>query len=124
MRRAFSHMKRAALVVAAAALAALCGAAHAAEPWVGTWAAEKSWCRSKEFEERPIVITRKGYEGLENRCRFTSIEKRGSKWHLRARCSSEGRSYRERYIYELRGQKLVIIFPDRGDGEETFVRCP
>jgi hypothetical protein len=118
-------MTRAAvLAVIVAALAATSKIARAAEPWVGTWAAERSWCRSEpDAEERPIVITSKGYEGLENRCRFTRVEKRGERWHLQARCRGEGETYRERYIYRMRGKNLVITYPDRGGAAYTFVRC-
>ena len=71
-----------------------------------------------------VVIAGKGLSALENACQYTSIHKRGSKWFLQADCFTEGTDHRERYIYQMDGQNLVVTFPlSKKHATATFFRC-
>jgi hypothetical protein len=115
-------MKRVLLAIGLAATAAV--TAQAREPYEGIWAAEAAWCKNKPFEsdDTPIVIRRRRLEGLENRCTFVSIAKRGEVWRVRAVCRGEGMTERRRFAFQRRGAQLVIRWDGDADGI-LYTRC-
>ena len=117
-------------VAAGAALllaAGLAGAAQAAEPWVGSWAASTLWCHPDYVGgAAPIHITPKGHRSGSNECVYTDIRRDGEmSWRVEAECvGSNGIPYRERFAFTMLGDNLEIGYPDRGGVEVLQMRCP
>jgi len=122
-------------VIVLAAISMMSVSVFAAEPYEGKWAADKDWCRNSLWssenpdatdqaptDQVPISITRDGFEGLENACRFASIKQMKGTWIADANCFAEGDTYRQVIRIHVSGDVLTLS----GDGEKgvTFVRCP
>ncbi len=102
-------------------------AANSAEPaFVGSWAADRSWCDNDpgDTDQVPVRLTRRGLEGYENSCRFIRISEHGGVWQSRLRCEAEGNVYYERLNMRVARSQLVLMYPDRKGREARLFRCP
>ncbi|MEZ5841497.1 MAG: hypothetical protein R3D02_14070 [Hyphomicrobiales bacterium] len=108
------------ILIAATTLATT---ALAGEPFEGKWAAEAAWCKNKPSmtDQVPIKVSRKGIEGYESSCPFTSVTQKGGSYVARAKCSGEGETWTETYVMKVEGNKLTLTYED---GSATqYVRC-
>jgi hypothetical protein len=95
------------------------------ETFVGTWAAEASWCEntSATTAQVPIRITAERFEGYENRCDITAIEQTGGSYDASLSCEAEGVTSQETVNMRVAGDRLTLTWADRGGEPVTFVRC-
>ena len=106
--------------VAATAFAAIATASQAANPLIGIWTAEPSWCEFKgeigEHDPAPIRITETEIVGLENICRITSVKPLPTKgaWTVFERCEGDGGKYQAKEIFLLDRDGALHRFGDNG----------
>lgn len=105
-------------------LAAVPSIAAAAEPYVGKWSSEPSWCKNEDGEQIPIKLSSKKFEGLENSCDMTSVRKAGSTYDVALSCAAEGDTYKERIWLIVEGDKLLLVYRDRKGAVVHLSRCP
>ncbi|HOV03563.1 MAG TPA: hypothetical protein PLJ34_02095 [Hyphomicrobiales bacterium] len=99
------------------------GAALAAEPYEGKWAAEAAWCRNTPAttDQVPITVSARGIEGYESSCPFTSVTRKDGNYVAKAKCSGEGETWTETYVMAVEGRTLTLTYED--GSSVKFVKC-
>ena len=92
--------------------------------FVGSWAAQASWCGNTTGPERPIRITTTTFEGYENSCRISQVQQTNSAYEAVLDCTSEGTTTQERVRMRVVDDRLTLSWLDRAGSQSTeFVRC-
>ncbi len=102
-------MKLAAAALAAAVIVSPAGAS-AAEPWLGRWIVDPKFCTEQgdTSETMPLIVKARTLEWFVARCTYSSATRRGDRWHLNARCSTEGIRGPMPIVLQIKGERLVV----------------
>lgn len=92
--------------------------------FVGTWAAETSWCANTTGDRRPITITTMRFEGYENSCAISSLDQVADGYEATLACQSEGVTTRERIRLTAQGETLRLTWLTRENAVVVLRRCP
>ena len=105
--------------IGVAAVVATTGVALAGQPaYVGTWGTDAAQCKnSQEVSDAPMLIRKGGYDSHEAHCTFTSIQKSGTTWNMKTKCSVEGDQQTGTLTLSVKGQTLTV------DGRWKLERC-
>ena len=95
------------------------------DSFVGAWAADAAWCgnTSATTDQVPILITAERFEGYENRCDITAIERTGDSYDASLSCEAEGMTSQETVNMRVVGDTLTLTYADRGGEPVQLVRC-
>lgn len=91
--------------------------------FVGTWAADASWCANATGAERPIVVTETEFRGYENTCQITQLQPGDRDWTATFVCQSEGVTSSHPVGIVADETQLRITYLDEGRST-TWGRCP
>jgi hypothetical protein len=99
----------------------LTGGIPAESNFIGGWADDIGECRQALHDGAPLVIGAHAAKTARSECDFRSVVREAaSRWHVVARCSSEGESWNAHIELKLAGSNLTW---SSERGAETYVRC-
>lgn len=90
--------------------------------YVGSWAAERSWCANTLGPERPIMVTETTFNGYENTCQITQLEPTEEGWNAVFVCQAEGTTSNRSVRMVADDGRLEITWLDEGYAVE-WNRC-
>lgn len=91
--------------------------------FVGTWAAEPSWCSNSIGPERPITVSETTFQGYENTCEITELQPTEAGWDATFACQAEGQASSHPVQIEANRERLEITWVSEGYDVE-WRRCP
>ncbi len=86
--------------------------ATAVEPWFGRWVGDPKYCTQEgdTADTMPLILRERTIEWFVARCSYRRAVKRGNRWHIRARCSAEGKTSPTAIVLQLRDGRLLATW--------------
>ena len=94
-----------------------------ATSFVGSWAADVSWCATPQGANRPIEITSTRFEGYENSCEIAAVEEVADGYVATLACLSEGTARSERVRFQVTDSIMRMTYLDREGDPVTLRKC-
>jgi len=96
-----------------------------APSFIGRWANDVSWCVNDgaATDRVPIQITTTRFEGYENGCDIVRISEEAASYVALLRCQSQGAVREERVRLTAAGDRLSILYLDRGGPAVDLNKC-
>lgn len=91
--------------------------------FVGSWAADVSWCARPQGDQRPIEITPLRFEGYENSCVIASVDELANGYVATLECQSEGTTRRERVQMNVVTDTMTLRWLDRPGPPIVLHQC-